>query len=160
MGYHKFIRAMLHDQEITIFGDGQQVRGNTYVSDCVAATMAATQAIPGETYNVGGGETASVWDILTKLEAITGRKARTKLEPERPGDQRYTFADTTKLRRHLGWQPAVGLDEGLRKQWEWQAGQEAEDRSALEEPAAVRASTGSLSQGAHGVRAKEMCPSY
>ena len=76
----------------------------------------------GEVYNVGGGETANVWEILGKLERIVGRRAVVRREPARPGDQRVTAADTTKLLRHLGWQPRVGLDEGLARQVEWQQG--------------------------------------
>jgi nucleoside-diphosphate-sugar epimerase len=120
MAYHRFIRSMLRNEPITVYGDGFQVRGNTYVADCVDATVEAMKAIPGETFNVGGGETATVWDILRKLEAISGRRAILRQEPPRPGDQRYTFADTTHLRRHLGWQPKISLDEGLARQFEWQ----------------------------------------
>src|SRR6202011_1373615 len=54
MGYFKFVKPLLQDEPIVVYGDGQQVRGNTYVSDCVAATMAAVQSVPGEVYNVGG----------------------------------------------------------------------------------------------------------
>lgn len=120
MGYFHFIRAFIQQQPIVVYGDGQQVRGNTYISDCVAATCAALEAHPGEVYNIGGGEAATVWDILHKLEAVAGYRAQVRQEPGRPGDQRYTFADTTKLRRHLGWEPRIGLDEGLARQWEWQ----------------------------------------
>jgi nucleoside-diphosphate-sugar epimerase len=120
MGYHKFVRAMLDGQPVAVFGDGMQVRGNTYIDDCVAATVAAANALPGEIYNIGGGEAATVWDILRKLEKIIGRPADVRREPARAGDQRYTTADTSKLTRHLGWQPKVGLDEGLARQVEWQ----------------------------------------
>jgi nucleoside-diphosphate-sugar epimerase len=120
MGYHIFIRAMLRQEPITVYGDGQQVRGNTYVSDCVAATLAAVGAHPGEVYNVGGGEAATLWDIIHKLEALAGRRAVIKQEAARAGDQRYTFADTAKLRTHLGWAPRVSLDDGLARQWAWQ----------------------------------------
>jgi nucleoside-diphosphate-sugar epimerase len=120
MAYHRFIEALLRDEPVIIYGDGLQVRGNTYISDCVEATLRAMDACPGETYNVGGGETATVWDIVRKLETIAGRRARIRQEAARPGDQRYTFADTTKLRLHFSWQPRVGLDEGLRRQWLWQ----------------------------------------
>ena len=122
MGYHRFIHALLTGQPVVVNGDGLQVRGNTYVADCVEATVAAVEAIPGEIYNVGGGEAATVWDILAKLENLVGRKAVVRREPARPGDQRYTFADTGKLRRHLGWQPRIGLDEGLARQVAWQRG--------------------------------------
>jgi nucleoside-diphosphate-sugar epimerase len=120
MGYHRFIQALLREEPVTVCGDGQQVRGNTYISDCVSATLAAVGAHRGEIYNIGGGEAATVWDIIHKLEALAGHRARIKQEPARPGDQRYTFADTTKLRRHLGWQPLTTLQDGLARQWEWQ----------------------------------------
>jgi nucleoside-diphosphate-sugar epimerase len=119
MGYHRFFRALLRGEPVVVYGDGQQVRGNTYVGDCVAATAAAVEAQPGEVYNVGGGEMASVWDVLGKLEAVTGRKVAVTRKEARPGDQRHTFADTTKLRRHLGWEPRTSLDEGLTRQWVW-----------------------------------------
>src|SRR4051812_18951587 len=93
MGYHQFIAAMLRDEPVVVTGDGHQTRSNTYVADCVEATIAALQAPRNETYNVGGGETASVWDVLGKLEAILGVEAVVRREPARPGDQRVTGAD-------------------------------------------------------------------
>jgi nucleoside-diphosphate-sugar epimerase len=122
MAYNKFVRALLDDQPITIFGDGQQVRGNTFVEDCVAALVAVMDAPVGETYNLGGGETATLLDVLGRLERIAGRKARIVHGENREGDQRFTGADTTKLWRHVGWKPKVGLDEGLSRQVEWQRG--------------------------------------
>jgi nucleoside-diphosphate-sugar epimerase len=120
MAYHKFIHALLCSEPVMVYGDGQQVRGNTYVADCVEATVLAAEAQPGEIFNVGGGEMVSVHDVLGKLEAISGRRFTTRTEPGRAGDQRHTFADTTKLQRHVGWSPKVGLEEGLARQWEWQ----------------------------------------
>jgi nucleoside-diphosphate-sugar epimerase len=120
MGYHKFIHALLTNQAITVTGDGKQVRGNTYIHDCVAAVVAAMEAPQNEIYNIGGGEMADVWDILGRLEKISGRKAITKRGPARPGDQRQTFADTAKLHQHTGWHPQTPLDEGLAQQFAWQ----------------------------------------
>jgi nucleoside-diphosphate-sugar epimerase len=120
MGYYRFVHALLRREPIVVYGDGQQVRGNTYVSDCVAATLAAVEARPGEIYNIGGGETASVWEIIRKLESIAGLSAVIRQEPPRTGDQRHTFADTAKLQTHFGWTPRIKLDEGLVRQWEWQ----------------------------------------
>ena len=120
MGYHRFIRAFLRGEPVTVNGDGQQARGNTFIDDCVAATVAAVEAIPGETYNVGGGETATVWDVLHHLEALSGREAVVRRAAARPGDQRHTCADTAKLRRHFGWEPRTLLSEGLARQWAWQ----------------------------------------
>jgi nucleoside-diphosphate-sugar epimerase len=120
MGYHRFIAGLLANQPITVYGDGHQMRGNTYIDDCVEGTVAALRAPVGEIYNLGGGETASVWDILGKLEAIIGRRAVLRREPARAGDQRSTVADTSKLERHLGWQAKTPLDEGLARQVAWQ----------------------------------------
>ena len=120
MGYARFLDAIAAGAPVVVYGDGLQVRGNTYVEDCVAATAAALAAPCGEVYNVGGGEAANVWDVLHKLEALLGRKAVVRREPARPGDQRYTLADTGKLQRHVGWSPRVGLDEGLARQAAWQ----------------------------------------
>ncbi len=120
MGYHRFIEALLAGEAVTVYGDGQQVRGNTFVSDCVDATVAALEALPGEIYNVGGGEAVSVWEVLAELETIIGCQAATIRAPVRPGDQRSTFADTTKLERHVGWRPKVRLAEGLAEQVAWQ----------------------------------------
>jgi nucleoside-diphosphate-sugar epimerase len=129
MGYHRFIESLLTGAPIALYGDGHQVRGNTYVGDCVEASLAALQALPGEVYNVGGGEAVTVWDVLRKLEVITGRRTEVRIEPARAGDQRYTFADTAKITRQLGWRPRIGLDEGLARQAAWQ-GAEAEKLAA------------------------------
>jgi nucleoside-diphosphate-sugar epimerase len=112
---------LLKGEPIVVYGDGQQARGNTYVADCVEATLAAADGPPGEVYNVGGGEVANVWDIVKKLEAISGRKFNVRREAARPGDQRITSADTRKLLHHFGWSPRTSLDEGLAKQWAWQS---------------------------------------
>jgi nucleoside-diphosphate-sugar epimerase len=120
MGYHRFIEALRHDRPVVVNGDGRQSRSNTYVADCVAATVAAVAAAPGALYNVGGGESANVWEILARLEKLAGRPARFVAGPARPGDQQSTRADTTRLRRELGWEPRTGLDEGLARQWNWQ----------------------------------------
>ncbi len=119
MGYHRFLDALLHDRPITIYGDGRQERGATYVADAVEAAVLAPDALPGEIFNVGGGETASVLDVLRLMEQITGLRFRTRHEAARPGDQQHTAADTGKLRR-LGWKPGTRLADGLARQWAWQ----------------------------------------
>jgi nucleoside-diphosphate-sugar epimerase len=120
MGYHLFINAILTGRPITLTGDGLQVRGNTYVADCVEATIRATQAMPGETFNLGGGELVTVLEVLRKLERITGKSVTIERHAPRPGDQLATGADVTKLFRHIGWKPTTGIDEGLARQVEWQ----------------------------------------
>lgn len=120
MGYHLFIDAILKGKAITITGDGLQVRGNTYVNDCIEATVMATQAMPGETFNLGGGELVTVIEVIRKLERITGKKAVVEYHPARRGDQLATGADVSKLTRHVGWKPTTGIDDGLARQVEWQ----------------------------------------
>lgn len=133
MAYNKFIAALARGTEIEIYGDGHQIRGNTFVADAVAATIASIDAPSGEVYNVGGGETASVLDIIHKLEAISGRKAQLSFKAPRLGDQRQTFADTSKLRNHLRWEPNTKLEDGLSRQWQWQT----ELMSELESPSEI-----------------------
>ncbi len=120
MGYHLFISAILQGKPIKLTGDGLQVRGNTYIADCVEATVRAAQAMPGEVFNLGGGDLVTVLEVFKKLERIIGKPALVERHPPRPGDQLATGADVTKLFRHLGWKPTTGIDEGLARQVEWQ----------------------------------------
>ncbi|MCS6866626.1 MAG: NAD-dependent epimerase/dehydratase family protein [Gemmataceae bacterium] len=120
MGYHLFINAMLRGEPIKLTGDGLQVRGNTYIADCIEATVRAMQAPPGEIYNLGGGQLVTVLEVLHKLERIIGQPAIIERHPPRPGDQLATGADVTKLTRHLGWKPTTSIDDGLAQQVEWQ----------------------------------------
>ncbi|HUR55871.1 MAG TPA: NAD-dependent epimerase/dehydratase family protein, partial [Gemmataceae bacterium] len=120
MGYNLFIDAILRGKPITLTGDGLQIRGNTFVSDCVDANIRATGVMSGETFNLGGGELVTVIEVIKKLEAIIGKKAIVERHPPRKGDQLATGADVTKLFRHTGWKPTTGIEEGLARQVEWQ----------------------------------------
>jgi nucleoside-diphosphate-sugar epimerase len=121
MGYHLFIDRILRGEPVPLTGDGLQVRGNTYVSDCVDATVrAGFGATPGEVYNVGGGELTTILEVIRKIETIAERPAIIERKPTRKGDQVSTGADATKLFRHLGWKPLTSLDVGLTRQIEWQ----------------------------------------
>lgn len=123
MGIHLFIKWVLAGTPIKLTGDGLQVRGATFVGDCVEATArAGFEALPGETYNLGGGEIGTILDLIRKIEKLTGKPAVIERHPPRKGDQLATGADVTKLFRHLGWKPTTGMDEGLAKQIEWQRG--------------------------------------
>jgi nucleoside-diphosphate-sugar epimerase len=119
MAYHRFMRAMLLKEPLTVYGDGQHVRGNTYVDDCVEATVRAANARPGEIYNIGGGEAVSVVEIIRMLEGMAGYPAIIRREAGRYGDQRHTFADTARLQRDLDWHPHTSLADGLARQWDW-----------------------------------------
>jgi nucleoside-diphosphate-sugar epimerase len=120
MGYHIFIERILAGEPITIFGDGEQTRGNTFVHDCVEATIAAMEHGPsGEAYNIGGGEVVSANEVVRHIERITGREAIIEFGPKRPGEQRKALADTSKAQAAFGWHPRTGIDAGLRAQIEW-----------------------------------------
>jgi nucleoside-diphosphate-sugar epimerase len=120
MAYFKFIQALLNNKEITIFGNGKQIRGNTFVQDCINATIHANEMQLSDTFNVGGKEKTSLWDVIHILEKLIGCKAKIKHLKQKKGDQIETFANTKKLYSKINWQPEVSLEQGLKKQIEWQ----------------------------------------
>jgi UDP-glucuronate 4-epimerase len=121
MGYHIFIDKMLHGLPITIFGDGDQLRGNTYVADIVRATvLAMAQFRSGSVYNVGGSEEISANQVIRLLEEIIGVQAAITHAPTRLGEQRRALADTKRIREELGFIPQMPLREGLAAQVAWQ----------------------------------------
>jgi nucleoside-diphosphate-sugar epimerase len=123
MGYYIFIDSILHDRPITVFGDGNQLRGNTYAADIARATMLAAERFErGSIYNLGGSEEISANQVIALLEEITGKKADIRFGPERPGEQSRALADTTLARERLAFTPRMPLREGLARQVEWQAG--------------------------------------
>jgi UDP-glucuronate 4-epimerase len=121
MAYNIFIRSLLRREPITIFGDGEQSRGNTYIDDCVSGTLLAlTRGTPGEAYNIGGGVPITLNDAVAIIEEATGVTAERHYTTARTGDQRHTLADISKARADLGYEPTVGPVEGLRAQVDWQ----------------------------------------
>jgi UDP-glucuronate 4-epimerase len=119
MAFTRIVVALAEGGHFELFGDGEQSRGWTYVSDVVEGTMLAMERGSG-TYNVGGALEASMNETIAMLERISGRTLDVRRrQPAVPGDQRRTQADTTRIRTELGWQPNVSLEEGLKRQWEW-----------------------------------------
>jgi UDP-glucose 4-epimerase len=122
MAFHKFLRAALRNEAITLYGDGEQTRDFTFVSDAVEANVAAARhGIPGRVYNIGGGSRVSVNDVLEMIGRVAGRAPTVSLLPDQKGDMRHTYADTTLARTDLGFVPAVGLAEGLAAEYRWLA---------------------------------------
>jgi UDP-glucose 4-epimerase len=122
MGFHKFLRATLLDQPITVYGDGGQTRDFTFVHDAVSATMAAgTRGGAGRVYNIGGGSRVSLLQVLEMIAQITGRKPKTLLDPVQKGDMRHTYADTARAHADLDFRPSVTLAEGLAAEYQWLA---------------------------------------
>jgi nucleoside-diphosphate-sugar epimerase len=120
MAYHRFIEAMLDGRSITVFGDGEQTRSNTYIDDAVAGTMLALErGAVGGIYNLGGGKTVSLNEAIALIAGHLGVEPRIEREPARPGDQRHTSADIGRARTALGYAPTVEPAEGLGRQVAW-----------------------------------------
>jgi nucleoside-diphosphate-sugar epimerase len=120
MGFHKFLRAAILGEPITLYGDGEQTRDFTYVHDAVTATVAAAiQGVPSRVYNVGGGSRVTVNEVLEMIGRVSGRRPIITVDAAQKGDMRHTYADTSRARADLGFVPAVGLEEGLAAEYQW-----------------------------------------
>ena len=120
MAFHRFIRASLDRQPITLYGDGEQTRDFTFVADAVAATMAAgDRGVPGRAYNVGGGSRVSMNQVIDIIGRVAGRPLDVRREPAQKGDMRDTYADTTLARADLGFAPSVTLEQGIEAEYRW-----------------------------------------
>ena len=123
MAYHRFIEAMLDGRPITLFGDGEQTRSNTFISDAVEGTLAALEGGRiGEVYNIGGGESLTVNEAIASIAAVLEVEPIIERAQAQPGDQRRTGADTSRAERTFGYRPSVGAREGLRRQVDWHRG--------------------------------------
>lgn len=121
MAFHKFFKAAIADEPIGIYGDGQQTRDFTFVSDAVAANLAAAE-VPsaiGEVFNIGGGSRVVLTDVLDTMEKVIGKPIKRLHQEMARGDARHTSADVTKAKTILGYNPRVPLAEGLAREWEW-----------------------------------------
>ncbi len=120
MGFHKFIRAVLEDRPIVVYGDGEQTRDFTFVADAVDANrLALAPGAAGQVFNIGGGSRVSVNQVLATLEEILGRPIRREHQAAQPGDVRHTWADTRRAKEMLGFEPKVSLQDGLAREVEW-----------------------------------------
>lgn len=120
-----FIIAAVMGRNLTIYGDGKQVRDILHVNDLINAYDLAVEKIDiarGQVYNLGGGpaNVMSIWaEFGPKLEAMLGKKLNPARGDWRPGDQRVFYADVSKAKRELGWEPKIGVDEGVTMLFEW-----------------------------------------
>ena len=111
-----FLAAVAHGERPLIYGDGQQTRDFTWVSDLVEALVLAA-TVPGAPgagpINLGGGERVSIARVADLVCRALGARAEPRFEPERPGDLRHSLADVTRARDVLGWAPTTPLAEGI-----------------------------------------------
>jgi len=118
-----FMDALLHNKPAYINGDGGQTRDFTYVENAVQANIRAlftddSEAF-GKVYNVAVGENITINELFAMLAAIAGSEMKPLYRDDRPGDIRNSLADISLARKHLGYEPQVRLNEGLKKTFSW-----------------------------------------
>jgi UDP-glucuronate 4-epimerase len=117
MAMQRIASALADGGRFDVYGTGEQSRDVTYVDDAVLATLAAMDAAPrGAIYNVGGGSETSLRDIIDLCEALSGRRLDVRFTDVAAGDVRRTAADTSRIRREVGWAPQTSLEDGLTTQ--------------------------------------------
>ncbi|HUR60853.1 MAG TPA: GDP-mannose 4,6-dehydratase [Candidatus Thermoplasmatota archaeon] len=128
MAPYRFIDWISRGVTVTMYGDGTQRRDFTYVDDIARGTLATLQKhVKGfDIYNLGGDRPIVLTEFLAMVEKAVGKKAIVKKEPRHEADMEHTWADITKARTVLKWEPTVKLEEGIRRtvdwyQKEWQA---------------------------------------
>ncbi len=120
MFFRRVCDALVAGGTFEIYGSGEQSRSFTEVGDTVAATIAAMDGgAPGAVYNVGGGEEASMLEAIAVLERVSARTLEVRHVDVARGDVRRTKADVSRIRDALGWEPRVGLADGLARMWSW-----------------------------------------
>jgi len=116
MAITKFARALLRDEPFEMFGDGSMRRDFTHVSDIVRGILLALERAPAQyrAYNLGSGRPITLRHLIERLEAAAGQSAKV-LPADKPlGDVEATFADISRAKEELGWEPQIELEPGLR----------------------------------------------
>ena len=121
LAIHKFVKSILRSQPITMYGDGLTSRDYTYVDDIVKGVLSAIDYDKSlfEIINLGNNYSVSLQELITNVEKIVGAKAIIDQQKEQAGDVPQTFADVTKAKHLLNYQPTTELKNGLRNFYEW-----------------------------------------
>jgi CDP-paratose 2-epimerase len=120
-----FIIAAVMRKDITVYGDGKQVRDILHVDDLMNAYDLAVEKIDvakGQVYNMGGGpdNVMSIWaEFGPKLEKYIGETIEVARGDWRPGDQKVFYADISKAEKELGWQPTINVERGVQMLFDW-----------------------------------------
>ncbi|MBA4383691.1 MAG: nucleotide sugar epimerase [Anaerolinea sp.] len=109
----RFAQWVAEGKPVQVTGDGSQMRGFTNLEDIADGVILALKPLGYEIINLGGHETITISELLEKIEQRVGKKARVEYIPRHPADVEANWADVTKAKTMLGWQPKVGLDEGI-----------------------------------------------
>ena len=132
MAIAKFVRAVLAGKPIPFYGDGTTRRDYTYIDDIVQGVVAALDRCAGyEIYNLGESQTTSLSELVEQIGAVCGRAPVLDRQPLQPGDVLITFADVSKARAQLGYQPTTPVAEGLRRYVAWYRSQPEAAAAAL-----------------------------
>jgi UDP-glucuronate 4-epimerase len=120
MAIHKFARLMAEGKEIPIYGDGRSRRDYTFVDDIVSGVLGAIDVNPQfEIINLGESQTTTLLELVRHLENALGMKALLRHLPAQPGDMEITYADISRARRLLGYNPQKPIEEGIRIFADW-----------------------------------------
>lgn len=121
LAIHKFTKSILSGKPITMYGDGDTSRDYTYVTDIISGIENAIDydASEFEIINLGNNYAIPLRDLITQIENTIGQKAIIEKLPDQPGDVPKTFADISKAKRLLNYEPKVQLNEGLKKFHDW-----------------------------------------
>jgi UDP-glucose 4-epimerase len=122
MSIYKFFNLMFNDKEISIFGDGKQLRDFTYISDIINGLILASEKVAsnGEIFNLGCSNPISVNDLIEKMYSITNSTKKIKYIEKQQGDVDITYSNINKAKNLLNYIPKVDISEGLMNQYQWQ----------------------------------------
>ncbi|MBD3201265.1 MAG: NAD-dependent epimerase/dehydratase family protein [Candidatus Lokiarchaeota archaeon] len=122
MAIRKFFNLISHNKEITIYGDGEQLRDFTYVSDIVNGLIlsADNDKANGEVFNLGCSNPISVNELVDKIYKIVDKPKNVRYGNKKKGDVRVTHSDITKANKILGYEPKINIDNGLKRTYDWQ----------------------------------------
>lgn len=120
LAIHKFTNLILSRKELTIYGAGETTRDYTYIDDILNGLANAILRIKNyEIVNLGGSNPISLYELINLLEEEIGIKANKRFLPLQKGDALKTFADITKAKKILNFNPVIGINEGIRRFLEW-----------------------------------------
>jgi len=119
MSMFRFCQWIAEGRPVLINGSGEQSRGFTYVDDIAAGTLLALKDVGYEVFNLGGHEVMKINEVIETLEQLLDKKANRVYAPAHPADVFSNVADVSKARAVLGWEPRVGLQEGIQNLVSW-----------------------------------------
>jgi UDP-glucuronate 4-epimerase len=127
MAIHKFARLIDQGEKIPIYGDGSSRRDYTYIDDLIDGILGVIRYHKGfEVYNLGESQTTSLKELIRLIEKAIGKKANVEMLESQPGDVSVTYADITKAKGMLKYQPGVKMEEGIKRFIEWYKAQNAD----------------------------------